>query len=366
VCLLGMMLIAGCGRNAGEVNPGFDFSGTEQFLKIMKMLEQDREPSEIDWKDLFETSGYAVLLEKEGPHFSEDFFMKHFRLAFKPSKKDELENELQNPKNYRRNYLQHYLRVKNMREDILAQIDFLKKTPLTQDAILAAFEYLPAAKIRDYPPVSFIIFGNDARGYSPIVIDIAYAQQQGEIFFYLLAHEYHHFYRNRILEYDEEIIAEEDKDIIWTLNQVQGEGMADQIDKRKAFYSENILLHNQDATDRYREAVERTPEIIKAVDELFCRIADSPGKKRELGQQIRKTVPWSGHTTGFYMTNVILDQLGKIPLLEEAGNPFGFFRLYNQAATKRVATIPVFSDKALSVVAGLEKKYIIEEQQNGH
>jgi hypothetical protein len=92
------------------------------------------------------------------------------------------------------------------------------------------------------------------------------------------------------------------------------------------------------------------------MDRLFSAMNKHPERKSELGGKLRDLVPMSGHPTGFFMANVIIDQLGKEILLTEIGNPFAFFRLYNIAAGKK--GVPAFSEDAMAFIGSLEKRYI--------
>jgi hypothetical protein len=91
---------------------------------------------------------------------------------------------------------------------------------------------------------------------------------------------------------------------------------------------------------------------------LFETAHDHPEKKMEYGQQLRAIVPLSGHPTGFYMANLIIEQLGKDKLVKDIGNPFAFFRLYKQAADKKGGYTATFSEKAICFIRSLEKRYI--------
>ena len=66
----------------------------------------------------------------------------------------------------------------------------------------------------------------------------------------------------------------------------------------------------------------------------------------------------SGHPTGYYMTRVIVAEFGTGRLIADFGNPFAFFRLYDEAARQSEAGVPVLSDDALSFLASLEAKYV--------
>jgi hypothetical protein len=58
------------------------------------------------------------------------------------------------------------------------------------------------------------------------------------------------------------------------------------------------------------------------------------------------------------MANVIIEQLGRGPLIDEIGNPFCFFSLYKQAADMKGGDTPSFSDSAIELVQELEERYL--------
>ena len=338
-------------------NPNFDFSGMEQFWKIVSILEKDIEPTAEQWDSLFNTPGYKVLTIQE---FSRDFFIKYFSLAFMPSKAEELRIELEKG-GIKAEYLKHFVRVKNMKLEIKRQEKKLQSSgSLMADALNYAKEYLPEGMIEDYPlpPVSFVIFGNDARGYSPIVVDTLFSIDNGAYLPYLLGHEFHHFYRNKKLTFKFPNEKNADYNIIWTINQIQAEGIADQIDKKYLIFNGGPFEQEQWAK-KYKEYLNASPNIIKEMDELLAEIADSSDNYNKISQKFCELVPMSGHPTGYYMTNLIIEKLGKRALIEQIGNPFAFFRLFNQAAKMKGNDYPIFHKKSINFLSQLEERYKI-------
>ncbi len=344
-----------------ENNKVFDFSGVEQFMNISSILEDDREPSPEEWNKLFNTPGYQVLTEGE---FKKEFFVEYFKLVFMPSKSDELEKALRQEEGqaFHTKFLQHYVQAKEMRKEIQQQINKLKTQAPTiiENASNEASKYLPPMEKEDFIPISFVIFANDARGYTPVVIDVLFSIELDDMLHILLAHELHHYYRNQILAIDRQEVSKEHMDIIWVLDQIHCEGVADQIDKRKLVSSEEGPLHF--FSDQWEEMVENAPEYITTMDELFNDLANLQKDKNEVGQQMREKLPMSGHPIGFYMTNIIIEQLGKDILIEVTANPFAFFRLYNNAAKIKADNTPYFSEKTMKIISGLESKYIKKEE----
>jgi hypothetical protein len=181
---------------------------------------------------------------------------------------------------------------------------------------------------------------------------VLYAYDQRDFFISFIAHEFHHFYRNQYFPYAQ------DQTFIWIIDQIQGEGIADQINIGKWFRDKNLYPQYAEKKRSYLEWYAKSPEIIREMGHLFEAAHDNPEKKMEYGQQLRAIIPLSGHPTGFYMANLIIEQLGKDKLVEEIGNPFAFFRLYKLAADKKGGDTPTFSEKAIRFIRSLEKRYI--------
>lgn len=342
---------------AQEKNPvivkNIDFSGAERFLALTTTLEKDHEPAPAEWDALFETPGYAVLIQSE---FRRSFFMERFRLAFMPSKKQALEKKLAEEKGYIAGFLPHYIKAKEMRQDIEAQIRNLKTMSFVESAVKEALAFLPEFELKEYPPLSFVIFGPDARGYSPVVIDVLYSIEKKDFLIPFIAHEFHHYYRNKLYVYRQE------QDILWVIDQLQGEGIADQINVGKWFHNQQLYPENakQKRNQSYLEWYAKSPQIIQAMDDLFMQMAEQPEKRGRLGVELRQLIPRSGHPTGFFMANLIIAELGKARLRRSVGNPFAFFTLYREAALKKGDGdgFPPLSEKAIDFIKYLEKKYL--------
>ena len=82
-------------QDVKNINPGFDFSGIEEFLKVMDILKADNEPSEEQWQAMFETPGYAELIRRE---FKPDYFKKTMRAVYMPSRRSLAEELIQEDK----------------------------------------------------------------------------------------------------------------------------------------------------------------------------------------------------------------------------------------------------------------------------
>jgi hypothetical protein len=323
-----------------------DVSGVERFLEITAVLEQDKEPAPEQWDRLFATPGYAVLVARE---FSKDDFANRFRLAFMPSKAAELDARIKRDTGFAAQFLPHYVRAKQARAEIERRVAAFRTAAFADEAIARARAFLPTGSTSEKPAVTFVVFAPDSRGYDPVVLDILYLSDREE-FLNTVAHEFHHWYRAKLAP-----DLTRDADVLWTIQQVQLEGIADLINvpdwmTRSA---ETWSASNKQFVESYR----RSPEIIRAIDDLFVRMHDEQGDRRDLGQQLRRAVPRSGHPTGYFMAETIVAALGRDALVRTVSNPFAFFRLYSEAARKKGSDSPAFSNKTLDFIASLETRY---------
>lgn len=332
---------------AQGVNPNFDFSGIEEFWHIVNIFEKNQEPSNNDWSLLFNTPGYKVLT---GSEFPQKFFKDSFRLVFKPSESKNLELSLKQKRNL--HHLKHYIKVRDNKNKVNAQLKKLKREQYNRTAVRRTLEFLPQNSVSQYPPVSFVIFESNGRGSSPIVVDLAASIEWDFVSF--LAHEFHHWYRNRQLKFDYRKIKTDDLEIISVLSHVEAEGIADMVDKKDWFTKSNNAISIY--ARRFISDVGKTPFVIQQMDKILKQISEESGDKRKLGRKLRSLLPQKGHTTGYFMASLILETLGKKVLVNTVGNPFDFFLLYNKAA-KIKGRYPYFSKASVNFIKSLKYQY---------
>lgn len=331
-------------------NNNFDFSGMDQFWKIVKTLESNREPSKSDWNQLFSTPGYKILTSGE---FNKQFFIDNFRLVFKPSNRKKLEESLKNKKYL--HHLNHYIKVRDNKNLIKDQQKLLTRNNYNNIAIDRTIEFLPQNNVYEYPPVSFLIFESNGRGSSPIIVDVAASIEWDFISF--LSHEFHHWYRNRQLQFSYTDIAFEDQDIIKVFSMIEAEGIADMVDKKDWFTKPNSAI-SEYARGFIRD-VGKTPAVIVSMDEVLNQIYKDPKQKKNLAKRLYYLLPQKGHTTGYFMASLILEKFSKSKLVMCVGNPFEFILLYNKAAKMSAGRYPSFSDESIKLISEFSSKYII-------
>ncbi|MFW6305347.1 MAG: DUF5700 domain-containing putative Zn-dependent protease [Candidatus Saliniplasma sp.] len=308
-----------------------DLSGVYQFWELVSVFEKGEEPSDDRWDSLFETPGYKILTEVEFPR---EFMKKVFRKAFLCGVGETgLEKMM----------IEHLRDVRSDREELN---DFLSEVidgGLYDESVERALEWLPFDEPEYYPPVSFLFYQKDARGYVPIVFDLYLAYSIGKNLSLLLGHEMHHFYRNMKVSFDPGI---EDRDIVWTLNQIHMEGIADQINKELIFGEQSVF--GEKFQEAYMKNYDEAEKYISKLDELIA------GYDPDTGEDIKDGLPMSGHPVGFFMVEKVIENGRKVELVENYADPFYFFELYSEVVGDELS----FSEESLELVKELSRKYL--------
>lgn len=374
------------GADSGK-NPNFEFSGVHEFWKIMDVLIQDKEPTNEQWDALFNTPGYVELLRRE---FKAETFKQYYRAAYMPSKIADIErmkNAASDGGNKFRIWFTNAMfeslnYARENKEKIIAKVKSFDTFPYTENSTKELLKFLPEDSVGAPPDVSFIIF-NDSRGYIPVIMSIneltreeelltperlAILQSQGHskqlphvLYF---AHEFFHYYRDQRLEIRFPDRESDDYSLIWQLDQIENEGIADLINVSQ-LYLDGCCFADTEWARQIREEQAQQPDVLRKFDKILGIIHCDPHKQKELNAQIRRLITRAGHPTGFYMTNVILEQLGKQALVEVVRNPFKFFFLYNIAA-KKDGSVPAFSTNSIQLMKDLERKYSLSLSNAAH
>ncbi|MBN1940310.1 MAG: hypothetical protein JW843_12045 [Candidatus Aminicenantes bacterium] len=339
-----------CGPAAAALQgPGFDFSAVEQTWKIAGILERDQEPDAAEWAALFQSPGYRELMRRES-YFTQEGFKANFRLAFMPSQTGARKEALEKRPN---STAAHFARIAGRREGLQRLQAEMERGSMIDEALAKAGVLLPSEAMegRPHPPIAFVFFAPDGRGYDPIIVDLLYAADKGDGLVAFMAHEIHHYCRRRVLAYDEGNVLVKDEGLLNGLTQLQIEGIADQIDKHEPFFRAKNPESSAYA-EAYRKNVLESPRVLTEVNARLEDAADRPGQTFYLSDLL----PQSGHPTGYFMARAIIDGGFKQAMIETVGNPFAFVYLYNRAARADGAG-PVFSRKTVEFLRTLETAY---------
>ena len=172
-------------------------------------------------------------------------------------------------------------------------------------------------------------------------------------------HEFFHFFRAKKQEFKTPPQNDKNYTLVWLLDQIENEGIADQINVKQLYWGDAPLAGTEKAKKELKDREKAAGEIT-AFSDILAGIADHPEWKYGLSKQARKIITRSGHVAGFYMANTILENFDKAELVAVVRNPFKFFYLYNKAASLD-GDAPQFSDKAISVIKDIESKCSLTE-----
>lgn len=334
---------------------GIDFSGVDQFWKIVDILSRDVEPTAAQWNALSSTPAYRLALTNLGNGFLDDI-----DLTFKPSRRAEFEAvaKADDP---------HGLQVKHLalavtrRAELIAYRDSLARSTPIADAIAIAAKLLPAGATKNGAPplVAFAIFRDD--GYSlprGIVVDLLYARVSaigGTPLTLNLAHEFHHSYVNRMEKpVPPENATDADAGLRQALHDLRNEGLADLIDKPYPFSSPNPGVAAYVA--RYNAEYARTPAVVQQFDSLLVAVHDDASIMPAVSRRARGLFWSNGHPNGAYIAREIQQTFGVDSLIPAARSPAVFLRIFASAEAKHGRPAPL-SPKAVQVLDALDAKY---------
>ncbi len=329
-------------------NPNIDLSAVDAFWPILDCLTRDKEPSAHEWGRLFGNPGYRTLFRND-PNFREDLLREGFSLAYRPSRVKECRRACQEERWKRP--LDHYANVRKRRTEIQASLDGLARLDVTGKARRAAAMYLPASAIGRVPdpPVSFLIFKNDAKGFSSRVLMDALAWLEWDDPLLLLAHEFHHYFRARVADPQADLRKGGDREVEHLLELVESEGVADLVNRLPLFAPDRVLTSRG---IRYVRLVRRSPHFLRILDKELAVAALRPTKRLTLTHTLIDTLPDGGHQVGFYMARTILDRLGKPRVIACVGDPIRFFQTYAEAA-ELPPRLSSFSQRTLAFLGSL-------------
>ncbi|GET22745.1 DUF5700 domain-containing putative Zn-dependent protease [Prolixibacter denitrificans] len=334
-------------------NNSIDFSGMKPFWQIESSLIKDKEPPPGEWNALFNSPAYQILF---AGGFSQKNFEHQLRLAFMPSM-DSVLNIALKKNDQQSEYLDHYLLIKGKEKKLKELQTKLQKEQLIETALSMARNFLPDSFSIDnsLPPVSFAIFENSTtRAPSGIIIDLVFSMDFDSYLPYLLAHEAYHIYRDKIRNTHYPDKHQPDYPMVQMLTQMETEGIADLIDKKK-FFLKKGSFSNCDWAKSYQHYLDKAPKTIRELDKYFTQMAAFPNSDRKIIQDL---IPMNGHPTGYFMANAIMQKMGKRTLIKQTANPFAFFRLYQRVALKDKKHYPPFSSATMQYLHEMEQKYV--------
>ncbi len=298
----------------------FDCRPMSLFWEVASTLRSGREPGREEWQALFGTPGYQALTASE---FPAGFFQKRWRLAYNPLWKGSGQALEEDDR-----FIRHYRRVMALRNLLGEFQNQLTEQPdMTEEIMDLARRYLPQGEYGDSLSVQILVFDYDARGYTPVVVDILYALENRDSLIPLLAHELHHQCVMKLRGIGQADGADQRSDLQWIVDQIHLEGMADMIDKVP------WIEEGSAAALGYREQVDRAPVYIEKLDQGIAAMIRDRGALAQVSASLRSDLPGSGHPVGLYMAQLIAGQLGAERLIGGVKDPLAFLEDYREAAS---------------------------------
>lgn len=322
-----------------------DFSGVDLFWAIADQLAADSEPDSAGWRTLLDTPAYRQLAQDQR-------VQRMLRLAFRPSQSKEADSVVATG-NYNGRVILHLRRVRELRVALQGYRDSLARADLVGEAGTLAAPYLPAGEIQRRPPprVAYAFFGPEAYGGEEgIIFDLLFARDRGPHLLPIIGHEVHHYHVGHLngLRFPERTSPA--FTLLQSLRNLANEGTADRIDLRFPVSSPKMP---EDVVPAYNAGYRDAPATLREVDSLMSRVGSDTALMRQAGREVSSRLVFGGHPVGAWMAERIEDQLGRPALIAALGNPFAFFRQFNEAEGRARGTKP-FSQATLKLVAELE------------
>ncbi len=368
----------GCISIAQETPKNIDFSAVEQHFIIMDLLLSGQEPATKQWDELFNTPAYEELISRE---FRNPIrFQEVLRAAYLPGCSKSIEDillKIDRKGNWWTAWvtslLAAYENIPNQKNELIELMKEYKNLEYTDFTIKEVSRFLPDQQFENFPQIAFIIF-NDSRGYDPIILSlnsfintmddrdnkaldcmISKGFEKNYSFQLLYAHEAFHYYRKKKEEFKYPENNDPYNSLIWIMNQIENEGIADQIDKQNQYFYPGCFADTKEG-EKYLSYLAIQPNLIQRMDSIFAEILIQPDSAKVFSRKFSRMIPRSGHQTGFYMCNAIIEVFGEKSLIPIVRNPFGFFKLYQKAALKN-DIYPSFSQNAMSCIEMLERRF---------
>jgi hypothetical protein len=331
---------------------GVDFSGVDQFWRIADILAKDVEPSDAEWRSLFSSVGYRLIMRRLSTTKSD------LETALRPSKRAVFDS-LSRLTTDDSSKVKHLARALTHRAQLARYRDSVAAALPVQQAIALASRFLPPHATDDEPPplVAFALFGPDAFSFGPqaLVIDLDHVYGAGGLT-ELLAHEFHHSYLARLSKVRFPVGDDPSTALVRALGNARNEGIADLIDKAHPL----SVRHGSELetyAKAYNEAYARTPQVIRSIDSALVVAANDSSRLRDVGRRVQQLLPAGGHFNGSYMAREIYETFGVDSLYRGESNLFAFWRTYAEAEAKR-GNPPPYSPQTVALLDALEKKYV--------
>lgn len=342
--------------NRDEIN----LSSIDYFFKISEKLSSGIEPSEEEWKNLFETQGYKISTRS-------DFVRKMATFTFRPEYQHQRDSILNisiadnmddDSKVLSKLILINFMDMKNNwteLKDFRNSYDF---NSIIEDSKqrLRSFLKDPVDSLIVFPSLSLLCQEADAQSKPQgIVIDfnLFFKQIPTNENINLLAHEMFHSHRKHFE--NKEFVRS--NNLMRQIDKLQNEGIANMIDKTIHSILQKLidLGYPESVVELYHSTYKSTPAKLQAMDSITCSFIHKEINEEEFNKQFRDFCLFGGHPNSLYMSDVIQKAGLKDVLIANFYRPVEFIKIYNEAARQEGDYI--FSDEFVHYLEESELKY---------
>ncbi|GLR19923.1 DUF5700 domain-containing putative Zn-dependent protease [Portibacter lacus] len=321
----------------------------------MSKFETQDEVSIEELNELWNAPGYSSWT---GSEKSQGIYFNYFSLVNAPHLQDSLNLELEESEGYRLVLFNHFIEAKQKQSELTEFAKKLMASDIIEQAKLHALKYLPDTIPIDLDStlISLMIFQPDAFAIPEddiIILDVLFAYNYGDGFEKFLGHELHHIYSSKYLSKLKPIDYEKDA-LIWSIDKLRNEGIADLIDKQNIVEKEDLTAYDRKYIDHYNNS----KQYLRTIDSLLQIISQDEAKLHEVGKEIRRQLPYGAHPTGLFIAKLIKKEMGDNALISCLESPFPFLYLYNEIAMNSNGDFHVFSKSSIDYLKKLEKEFI--------
>ena len=339
----------------------YSVESVKEWISVAKMLQQDSHIDNVKWEKFFMTDGYRYYLDRKDSSQMKQWIKEAMIVAFDQNRRKDADSIAAIPINLNAPDLikilitQNFYRLSHKLNDITVRLDTIDFIDILEQAHQRTKMFLPDAAYENVPELNNIyLIGTipdaNVRG-KYVFMDLSLLLDlTTEQLINLLAHEFHHNYR------DMSIPGMLKNPLLNIINSIHAEGVADLIDKKGIPFT-HLVSYGSEMLELYTQDFLNTPKILKQIDSIVQSYLKNE-IDNETFAQIGNIIKFGGHTNGFYMALLIKNNGDMRELINSYDNPCLFMQLYNKAAVKSDKE-HVFSSEFMTHIEQLWKEHII-------
>ncbi|HPX75926.1 MAG: DUF5700 domain-containing putative Zn-dependent protease [Bacteroidales bacterium] len=321
-----------------------DLSSVDEFFKITTSLKEGKTVSVEQWKEFDSSSGYKEFTERQSGTLI-NTIKSSINIAFGNgtiAEKDSILNITQDEMNrnttmlLKKLILTNYIDVNNNYDSIKSfreNYDFNALFEKSKQR-LSSFLGKPIESNFEFKPVYFLFIIADGKNKEDgIYVDFNFLYkitEEQRINF--LAHEFFHNYREKYEYHNSNF----NNYLIYGINIIQNEGIADLIDKTEGYktYFTNAG-ESPEMIETWVNYYNQAEKDLEELHNLIIKYSKNEISENEMEVEIQEIIKFNGHPIGFFMANHIVNAGYKNEMLNTFYNPFEFYSLYNKAAKEQ-------------------------------